>query len=66
MIEPTIQDILTKLEDLDRKIEPIVEAYDSVLLGKKFIVGMAGFVTVVVVLGGAIIWLGSYLKSHFS
>lgn len=64
--EPTIQDVLDKIKELDIKIEPIIEAYDSVLLGKKFIAGMAGFVTATAVLGGAIIWLGQYLRSHFS
>lgn len=57
--------ILDRIRVLDTKIDPIIEAYDSVLLGKKFIVGIAGFVTVIVVLGGSIIWVGSYLKAHF-
>lgn len=64
-MEPTNQDIINKLEVLDKKIEPIIEAYDSVLLGKRFIVGIAGFVMVVAAFGGVILWLAGVIKHYF-
>lgn len=56
--------ILDRLQVLDKKIDPIVEAYDSVLLSKKFIVGIAGFVTAVVALGAGIIWTATFIRHY--
>lgn len=58
----TMQESVTPLVRLTTKLEEIVEAYDSVLFGKKFLAGLAVIVTSVVAIGGAIIWVINYIR----
>lgn len=44
------------------KLSEIVEAYDSVLFGKKFLVGLASVVGSLAAIGGAVLWLVDYIR----
>jgi hypothetical protein len=60
-----IQSLDAKITNLDKKVDPIIEAYDGVLLGRKFLIGVGGFAGSMIALGAAIIWLGSFIKHIF-
>lgn len=53
-IQPIIQ--------ITPKLQEIVEAYDSVLFGKKFLAGLATIIGSIVAIGGAVIWLFDYIR----
>lgn len=44
------------------KLEEIVEAYDSVLFGKKFLIGLATIIGSIAAIGGAVVWLLDYIR----
>lgn len=55
-----INHILLGLERLD----PLLDAYDSVLLGKKFLLGLGTFISAMVALGALVLWVLRLLNVH--
>lgn len=49
-------------DERDRKLDPILEAYDSVVFGKKFVVGLASLVGAIAVIGGVIIGAVNWIR----
>lgn len=47
----------TRFDRLEGKLDPIFEAYDGILFGRKVFVGVASFVAALASLGGAIYWV---------
>ena len=50
------------LVDTAPKLQEIVDAYDSVLFGKKFLIGLATVVGSFAIIGGGILWLLNYIR----
>lgn len=48
------------------KLKDIVEAYDSVLFGKKVLVGLASVVGSLAAIGAGVLWLLTNLRNHGS
>lgn len=44
------------------KLQEIVDAYDSVLFGKKFLVGIATVTGSLAAIGGGVLWLINYIR----
>lgn len=44
------------------KLIQIVDAYDSVIFGKKFLIGLATVVGSLAAVGGGILWLLDYIR----
>lgn len=55
--ERNFLEIRVRLESIDKKLDPIIDAYKAVILSRSFIVGFAGLVGAVAVIGAGIIWL---------
>lgn len=54
------QEIMTQLKSLD----PIVEAYDGAVFGKKILFGTASVLGALAVIGGSVLWFFNQLKPH--
>lgn len=61
-----IQHLGEKVDVLDQRIEPIIAAYDSVIFGRKFLVGFSGFAAVMVGLGAGIIYVADFIKHYLT
>lgn len=57
-----LKELTKAVNVMQQQIKPLVEAYDSVLFGRKFLVGLAGVVGAIAVMGGAILWLVNYIR----
>lgn len=52
-----IDKLTERFNSLEVSLKPIVEAYNSVIFGKKVLIGFAGIVAALAVIGGGILWL---------
>lgn len=57
-----IDQLSERFEALTKRLDPIIEAYDSVLFGKKFLTGLAAVVAAIAIIGGGIIWVINYVR----
>lgn len=57
-----LQKSLAPLIKISPKLEEIAEAYDSVMFGKKFLIGLATVIGSIAVIGGGILWLLNYIR----
>lgn len=57
-----MDEIVQRFDSLEDRLSPLFEAYDSVLFGKKFLVGMATVVGAIAVIGGVVISAVGWLK----
>lgn len=48
--------------DMAPKLTQIVDAYDSVIFGKKFLIGLATVVGSLAAVGGGVLWLLDYIR----
>lgn len=49
--------VLKRLDDLEKRLEPITDVYRAILFNKSFIVGLGSIVSGIVLIGSAILWL---------
>lgn len=50
-------EIKDSLNKIDKKLDPLTQAYEGVMFSKKFIVGLASVVIAIAAVGGGVIWL---------
>lgn len=48
--------------DVAPKLIVIVDAYDSVMFGKKFVVGLASILGAIAVVGGAVLYIVNWIR----
>lgn len=53
---------ITPVIEIAPKLNTIVEAYDSVIFGKKFLIGLATVVGSLAAVGGGVLWLINYIR----
>lgn len=53
---------ITPVVEIAPKLNTIVEAYDSVIFGKKFLIGLATVVGSLAAVGGGILWMLNYIR----
>lgn len=58
----TLRNDVRPLVDAAPKLQEIVDAYDSVLFGKKFLVGLATVIGSLAAIGGAVLWVLNYVR----
>ena len=46
-----------KLDSIDKKLDPVLQVYQAVLLSKGFVSGLAGLIVGITVIGTAIMWV---------
>lgn len=56
-IEEAIKDMSVRLEKVETALQPLTEAYNGIIFGRKIIVGLASVSLGLAALGGAIIWI---------
>lgn len=57
-----LQEDIKPLVEIAPKLHDIVEAYDSVIFGKKFLIGLATVVGSLAAVGGGVLWLINYIR----
>lgn len=57
-----IDNLDRRFDTLEARLNPIIEAYDSVLFGKKFVVGLATVTGAIAVIGGVVIAAINYIR----
>lgn len=57
-----IQELRKEVKTMQTQIKPIVEAYDSVIFGKKFLIGLATVIGSLAAIGGGILWIVDYIR----
>lgn len=57
-----IDDLTERFGALEERLEPFFDAYDSVIFGKKFLIGCATIFGSIAVIGGGILWLLNYIR----
>ena len=62
LLTEKIDQLTERFEALEEKLDPIIEAYTSVIFGKRFLVGVATVVGSLAAIGGGVIWLLNYIR----
>lgn len=57
-----IDKLTERFDTFEQRLDPILEAYDSVLFGKKFLVGVATVVGSLAAIGGGVIWVIGWIR----
>lgn len=57
-----VKQLTNRFDAMEKKLDPLVEAYDSVIFGKKFLIGLATVVGSLAAVGGGILWLIDYIR----
>lgn len=55
-LSESIRDLQSSLDNVEKKMEPLREAYNGVIFGKKIVTGVAAIVVAIAAIGGGIIW----------
>ncbi len=61
-IREDVKHLTEAFQSLEKRIDPLLEAYDSVLFGKKFLVGLATIIGSITAIGAAILWIVNYIR----
>lgn len=61
-ISEQIRELKGEFRAMKQKLDPIIEAYDSVIFGRKFLYGLATVIGSIVAIGGAVIWVIDYVR----
>lgn len=57
-----IKELTEGFQALEERIAPLLEAYDSVIFGKKFLIGLATIIGSIAAIGGGIFYLLDYIR----
>ena len=56
--------ILSRLDSIDKKLDPIVEAYQGILFSRSFVAGLGTLIVGILGIGGAVLYLINHLFNH--
>ena len=62
LLSEKIDQLSERFDSLEKSLAPILEAYNSVIFGKKFLIGLATVVGSLAAIGGGILWLINYIR----
>lgn len=62
LLAQKIDDLSGRFDALEKRLDPIIDAYDAALFGKKFLVGLASVVGSLAAIGGGVLWLLNYIR----
>lgn len=60
-----IKQLRKEMKLMQEQIKPIAEAYDSVIFGKKFMIGIAAVIGSFAAVGAAVLWLVDGIRHGF-
>ena len=49
--------IIEKLDKMDKRLDPIVDAYKAVILSKSFVIGFGSIIVAIGAIGAGFVWL---------
>ncbi len=58
----SLESSMRSLVEMAPKLTQIVDAYDSVIFGKKFLIGLATVVGSLAAVGGGVLWILDYIR----
>lgn len=62
LLSQKIDQLVTRFDTLEKRLEPIINAYDSVAFTRKFLVGVASILGAIAVIGGVVIACANWLR----